>query len=339
MGKNKKNIKNDVFVEINEEFVKINLDNGFLEKNSLEVNMIFLDAMRKNHTIKNKYFLFDEHTEKYIVDNSQEYELIKNKKNNDYKFYFNNLSNFLNNHKYLYNINDLLLTIKLLLDKEVYLNKNIECNDKILTRIVNENSEKVLKIKDIEKLINTYGKDFVLTLSSYICSNINYHNEMLAKKNNTSFDIVKLSTEIKTLCFDENENKHVLLKNFNDNDYVLKLALDNACNQLSDYNDIMKLLLINKEIVNAYYNNVNNILLSNKNLFDSNYLIHAGSNFDNDLNYILTQDVDYYKCLFLDKENNVIVEKFLDKDVVSNLINLCKSTKKSELNKKNKIKL
>lgn len=218
-----------------------------LENLPLKIIMKTLEIIEENNKLLNYYCVFDEYTQKFIDKNQKMYDSICKKESENFKrlssLYFNDLYSplFLSADKVLDKVSKIYEIEKFVPNK---LSTNVP---KVIYALQNEknSTEKKLSVKNLDSLIEKFGKGVTLHSLILFKDHLNHENEIL---NKTDVQPYLISSEILKATFDTNINKHVLLDNFSSKDYFFQAAFNEQCKKINRPEEIFELVLLQEEL-------------------------------------------------------------------------------------------
>lgn len=235
--------------------IELIFDTDLLTQVPLKVAMKFIEITESNHSLNNSIYVnLDKKTKEFVNQNKEKYEILKNDETKEFKKFSEVYFKELNSYIFLYNTEDMYHYLNRVFELESKFNNIKErAVTKISYKLVAEddsNFNKVLQVKELDKLIENFGKS--VALHSLILFK-DYLNEEYKRKTKTSQTPYGISNEIKIITFNEKTQEHEHLKSFKDKDYFLTLALNNQAKEISSLEEIFKLVLMHEDLKNELY--------------------------------------------------------------------------------------
>jgi hypothetical protein len=235
-------------IKENNNTIILNFNSEELEKLPVKVALKTLEIIEKNNRMVGYFIEFDKKTEEFITKNKEQYkEEIKNENENFKRLshvYFDELSGPL----YVY-ANRVLEYVEKIYEVEPLVSpEELPTVPKINYTLKKEEGseyEKVLMVKNVDELVNKFGKAITLHTLVLFKEHLNFEYQM---KNKVAKQPYCISTEIKISCFNEEENTHEYLENFKGSYYFMQQMFDNQSKKINNPEEILELLLIRENL-------------------------------------------------------------------------------------------
>lgn len=214
----------------------------------LKVVMKSLELL-ENSNRRNGFFVeFDKKTQSFIDKNKELYEQEVKQEGKEFKNFSDVYFKALVGPLYVYG-SRVLEIVNSVYEKEVFFNEIKEQSiPKVLYTLKkeeNSNSDKVLVVKNLEELIEKFGKAITLNSLVLFKDHLNYEFQI---QNDTDKAPYGISSQILVGCFNEEKGVHEVLETFNGRDYILEQLFNDQCKKVKNPEDIFQLVLIKESV-------------------------------------------------------------------------------------------
>lgn len=235
-------------IKENNETIILNFKVEELEKLPVKVALRTLEILEKNNRTVGYFLEFDSKTQEFIDKNKAQYKKETKDENENFqrlsKVYFDELSGPL----YVYANRVLEYVSKVYEVEHLVPTTELEKVPKIIYSLKNDEEsqyEKVLAVKNIDQLINQFGKATTLHALVLFKEHLNYDYQM---KNKVAKQPYCISKEVKVACFNKEKNSHEYLESFKGSYYFMEQMFDRQTKRITNPEEILELLLLREAL-------------------------------------------------------------------------------------------
>lgn len=226
-----------------------------LENLPIKVAMKTLEILEDNNRMIGYFVEFSPEIQSFIDKNKEVYKKDCDKECENFKKLSKVYFDYMKGPLYVYGERVLENVIKVYEIEPLVFDIDVKIRvPKIIYTLENEEDsvfDKVLKVKNLEELIEKFGKAITLHTLILFKDHLNYEYQLTNKVAKTPYGISK---NIKIECFNKDKQSHELLEVLTGKNYVLEQHFDSHMKNINTPEEILELIIIRENLKNCLKN-------------------------------------------------------------------------------------